>query len=63
MCEQEAAERNAAPEASGHEADARGVGVPVGNEEGDELAGDGDLGALVREDKERPEKRRSVAQS
>ena len=50
--EGEAAERDAGPEARRDVADAGGGGVPVGDEEGDDPAGDGDLGALVAEDEE-----------
>lgn len=51
--EQEAAEGDARPEPGGDVADAGGRGgVPVGDEEGDDPARDGDLGALVAEDEE-----------
>ncbi len=50
--EEEAAEGDAGPKARGDVADARGGGVPVGDEEGDDPAGDADLGALVAEDEE-----------
>ena len=50
--EQEAAQRDTAPEAGCDVADALGRGVAVGDEEGDDPAGDGDFGALVGEDEE-----------
>ena len=50
--EEEAAECDAGPEAGGDVADMGGGGVAVGDEEGDDPAGDGDFGALVAEDEE-----------
>lgn len=50
--EEEAAEGDAAPEAGGDVADTGGGRVPVGDQEGDDPAGDGDFGALVGEDEE-----------
>ena len=50
--EEEAAQGDAGPEARGDVADARGRRVPVGDEEGDDPARDGDLGPLVAEDEE-----------
>lgn len=50
MGEEEAAQRDAGPEAGGDVADVRGGGVPVGDEEGDDPSRDGDFGALVAED-------------
>lgn len=50
MGEEEAAEGDAGPETGGDVADVRGGGVSVGDEEGDDPAGDADFGALVAED-------------
>ncbi len=52
MREQEPPQRDAGPEAARHVPDARGRRVPVRDEEGDDPARDGDLGALVAEDEE-----------
>ena len=58
--EEEAAERDAGPEARGDVTHAPRRRVPVRDEEGDDPAGDGDLGALVAEDEEGAEHGRLV---
>lgn len=52
MGQGEAADCDAGPEARRDVSNARGRGVPVGDEEGDDPAGNGDLGALVGEDEQ-----------
>ena len=53
MREEEAAQRDATPEAGGHVTYVlRGVRVPVREQERDHPAGDGDFGALVGEGEE-----------
>ena len=60
--QQEAAQRDAAPEAGGDVPDARGLAGAVRDEEGDDPAGDGDFGALVGEDEEGAEDGGPVAE-
>ena len=58
----EPAQRDAAPEARRDVPDPRGRGVPVLDQEGDDPAGDGHLGALVGEDEERAQDGRPVGE-